>query len=301
MVNETKLTELYPGWMNSGIFADLNSFDVPWKDKNISQQLDIAYYGNRSGDKIISTLLEKIDPDNRELTAGERQTVANMIFAVCGDNWSRLWNTLSLEYNPIENVDAYLTETTDSSGNRDTNDTITSTGTDTHVASGTDTMKRSGSDTHTVDGTETTDNTGTVGNSGSTGTDRNIESGIAGFNSGDYSNSDNQVLKETVTANNTETRNTKDATTTHNTDAESIDTTDATDYGRTDTETKDLTDKHTGNEQSTGKVEHTLHRHGNIGVTTSQQMIEAERELWKWYFFDVVFADVDKFLTISVY
>ena len=46
----------------------------------------------------------------------------------------------------------------------------------------------------------------------------------------------------------------------------------------------------------------TLKRSGNIGVTTSQQMIESERELWLWNFFrDIVFPDVAKALTISLY
>ena len=46
----------------------------------------------------------------------------------------------------------------------------------------------------------------------------------------------------------------------------------------------------------------TLKRTGNIGVTTSQQMIESEIELWKWnYFTDIVFPDIAKALTISLY
>ena len=46
----------------------------------------------------------------------------------------------------------------------------------------------------------------------------------------------------------------------------------------------------------------TLTRSGNIGTTTSQMMIESERELWLWNFFrDIVFPDVAKALTISLY
>ena len=45
-----------------------------------------------------------------------------------------------------------------------------------------------------------------------------------------------------------------------------------------------------------------LTRSGNIGVTTSQQMIESERKLWLWDFFDsVVYPDIDKILTIQIY
>lgn len=47
--------------------------------------------------------------------------------------------------------------------------------------------------------------------------------------------------------------------------------------------------------------QHLLTRHGNIGVTTSQQMIQSEIELRKADFFNIVFADLDKILTINIY
>ena len=47
--------------------------------------------------------------------------------------------------------------------------------------------------------------------------------------------------------------------------------------------------------------ERDLTRSGNIGVTTSQQMIESERSLWMWDFFKIVYSDVDKVLSIPLY
>ena len=45
-----------------------------------------------------------------------------------------------------------------------------------------------------------------------------------------------------------------------------------------------------------------LERSGNIGVTTSQQMLQSERELWIWNFFrDVVFPDLDSVLVLGIY
>lgn len=45
-----------------------------------------------------------------------------------------------------------------------------------------------------------------------------------------------------------------------------------------------------------------LKRSGNIGVTTSQEMIESERKLWLWDFFDtIVYPDIDRILTIQTY
>lgn len=58
----------------------------------------------------------------------------------------------------------------------------------------------------------------------------------------------------------------------------------------------------TDNETVTDTHSYMLTRSGNIGVTTSQQMLESERSLWRWSFFqDVVFPDIDKILTLAIY
>lgn len=45
-----------------------------------------------------------------------------------------------------------------------------------------------------------------------------------------------------------------------------------------------------------------LTRHGNIGVTTSQQMAQSEIDLWQWNFIeDVIYKDLDDILTIEAY
>ena len=45
----------------------------------------------------------------------------------------------------------------------------------------------------------------------------------------------------------------------------------------------------------------TLHRYGNIGVTTNQQMVEAERSLRMWNYFNSVYKDIDSVLAIRIY
>lgn len=45
----------------------------------------------------------------------------------------------------------------------------------------------------------------------------------------------------------------------------------------------------------------TTTRSGNIGVTTTQQMIMAEREVWMWNFFDQVYKDIDSVLALPFY
>lgn len=44
-----------------------------------------------------------------------------------------------------------------------------------------------------------------------------------------------------------------------------------------------------------------LTRSGNIGVTTSQQMLQSEIDLRKWIFYDNIMIDIDKILTLSIY
>ena len=57
----------------------------------------------------------------------------------------------------------------------------------------------------------------------------------------------------------------------------------------------------TGTYQSKTTYNTTLKRSGNVGVTTSQQMAQSEIELWKWLYFEDVFKDLDKILTLDTY
>lgn len=51
----------------------------------------------------------------------------------------------------------------------------------------------------------------------------------------------------------------------------------------------------------TRKGSKTLTRRGNIGVTTTQQMLESERRLWFWSLVEQAFEDVDEILTSNYY
>lgn len=55
----------------------------------------------------------------------------------------------------------------------------------------------------------------------------------------------------------------------------------------------------TSNTVGATEEEEELHRSGNIGVTTTQKMIEEERRLWIWNYFDQVFSDLDQVLALS--
>lgn len=364
-MNLNRLIDIYPSWMISGIFTDLQVHNVPWKDKDISADLNIAYYGQHSGDKIISPFVEKFLSSDGSLNNESRAKIASAIYMVCGENWRKLWDTTIQEYDLLDNTNAYISETTTTEQNTDTTDNGTNKGTVTHAITGNDTTTDSGTVNHSITGndtttdsgtvgrgttgtdtttetgtidhgttgTDTTKETGTVSTEGTTGTDRTVNNDIYGFNSSDPSNADKQTGNDKTTASQTETRNlsntvehgttetetrnlsnaVKHGTTEtetrdlsnkveHNTtDLETRDLSNKIEHNTLDTETRDLSDSRTGNEKVNGTITHETHRHGNIGVTTSQQMLQEERDLWQWYFYEYVFKDIDRFLTISVY
>lgn len=75
-----------------------------------------------------------------------------------------------------------------------------------------------------------------------------------------------------------------------------------TDSG-SDVRTYDLSngDDTTVTQDNEGTEHEELHRSGNIGVTTTQQMLESERRLWLWNYFDQIFKDLDRELALMVY
>lgn len=301
MADYKRLNDVYSGWLTSGIFSDLQNFDVPWKDKNINHDLDIAYHGNHSGDKIVSVLIDKLLNDDGTISQDNRNKIASSLFAVYGENWIKLWNTTVQEYNLLDNTDAYITETTNTEQNTNSSNNGTDTGTVTYKQTGTDTTTGTGTVTHAITGDDTTKQTGTVTTGGQSTESSTDASSIYGFNSGSASNADSQSRNGTTDVNQTETRNTEDKLTHNTTDTETRNTEDTLTHDTTNTETRDLQTGQTGTEKVTGTITHETHRHGNIGVTTNQQMLEDERKLWNWYFYNYVFTDIDKFLTIGVY
>lgn len=74
----------------------------------------------------------------------------------------------------------------------------------------------------------------------------------------------------------------------------------------TDTETHNtiadtgtITDAGTASNSET--IEHTLRRHGNIGVMTAAQLVGGEIELWKWTFIIQVMEDISHLTALAVY
>lgn len=300
LMNRKTLNDVFPDWATGGgIFSVLQTFPVPWQDETIgesdlSASLDLEYHGNVSGDKLCSPLINKF-MSGEILTDAEKQVIATAIIAVCGVNWGEMWETLSYEYDPIENYSMTETMLDDETvieygktHTRTDNLNHAKTGTETQTPNTTDTRTPNTTDTETPNTTEThTPNT-------TTETDR----GVYGFNSVTDIPADTQT--QTQTGTNTTTRTGTNTITHTGTDTLTRTGQDTLTYNTNDVDTGTQTDADTGSDTHTRN--YTLTRSGNIGVTTSQMMIESQRNLWLWNFFrNVVFPDLDRVLTLRIY
>lgn len=328
---------------NNGIFTYIrNSLtNAPEYLQDITV-LNEDYYYRHSGHKNISPLVKHFLGDNGKLNTDNSYKIARMIINAYKDNWDKVYNALTIDYSPIENVDEYLTETTDRTGNTTTSNSNTHSGTDNRSKTGTETLTQSGSDTTTKTGTEGTEGKFDQSNyhheyisnveNNPNGTSETVN-GIAGFNSDDYSKDTKSTttVKQKVTTlrrtlsvkvdsdgnpkkdengeeipdpdhNSDKISNTHSDTTTYNTtEAENIDKTDTTSYNVSDDENINITDSGSGKEDTTGNEKHELRRHGNVGVTTNQYMINEELKLRKNIFVNEMFADIDTYMTIPLY
>lgn len=317
----TTLNEAWgPGWINAGIFSVLTAggWSPPWAgDVPTTPPLNAQYHGNYSGSKLTSPLVDGLLVDGL-LPDSAKAELADVIRSMFSMNWGKLWETLKFEYNPIENYD--MTETgEDVTTGTDKGETSRST---TYGRQEAHDFRDETTDTGTVDISKTSEgdtDRKTTGNidrkHGETITTirqgtQEREHGVYGFNTVEEAapashDTDTENITNTDTHGGTDTDTSTGTETNHQTGTE------------TDKETRSLsvdkdttgTIKHTGtdteegttSEEKNSTLEHTLTRRGNIGVTTSQQMIEQERALWVWKFFDQVFKDIDTVLTSPIY
>ena len=320
----TKLIDVYFDWLNYGPFYNLNQYDVPWKSLNIYGILDKLYLSTR-GEKPISPMLKmfiEVDPNNVHdvyFDSENQDHVAHMLYQMFAQKWAKIYEALAAEYNPISNYDMTETGT----------DTTTKTGTDRHSKTGTDAHSISTNERNYLD-TDESGNVGTLTTKSSvnvtTSTNTDIkaatasdlttshgtdEHSVSGFNSGSYvdgtqdthgndnvsgSASDNYTATTGSAANNYQTTlgsadNNTEEIIDEQIHVKSGNITDSLSHNVTDLETVDLEDETT----------HTLSRTGNIGVTTSQQMQQSSIELWQYKYFEEVFKDIDRYLTLSIY
>lgn len=248
MLEMLNLMEAIPYWTNKGFFQSIrtvSSAEIPW-DSSDDALLDFYFFSQHSGKKLISPMLE-MKLSHEGATAGtvpesDFLTICKVVYAIFGRNWNKLYATLDLNYNPIENYSMVEHEVNLDNENSTRTPNLTTT------------------EYPDLETTVTPENYTTTTNNK-----------IYGFDSSTASPSDDSIVTESGS--------------------------------RSTTQTGSNTTKETGTDQNASirNGDRTLTRSGNIGVTTSQRMIESERKLWDWFFFSQVFKDLDSMLTLSIY
>lgn len=109
----SRLIDHFASWMTGGgIFATLTG--VPWEDDETVDKiaLDIEYFGNHSGLKESSPLVEKMTdwPNDEQLSSVEIGRLQQIIINKFSVSWVKIWDALIVHYDPIENYN--MTETT---------------------------------------------------------------------------------------------------------------------------------------------------------------------------------------------
>lgn len=178
-------------------------------------------------------------------------------------DFSQMYAALHAQYSPIENYDRTEDRTLKASHS--------GTDTDTNTLGTQVVTKRTGTEAVHTDGTESMTRTGTE-NTKETGTST-TEQQVSAYDASNY-----VPREKALSTPNLDTTRTPNLTDTHNPDL-------------TETRTPDLTDTSTNSGSDVKKtdyghvqddVEH-IRAHGNIGVTTNQQMIESELEMRMQY------------------
>lgn len=199
--------------------------------------------------------------------------------------WNELWATTQYEYNPIENYDR-----TEDGTDRDTHsgtDSDTHTGTDSDTHSGTDSNAHSGTDSYgntlSKTGKDTvTDTPDLLTSEGAY--NASTADPVNGLAPARHQGGEN--VSETVYGN---TETTNGSTTFGNVETTTHGHVITTTYGDT------VTTSH-GHVLTT---KHDLHVHGNIGTVTSQKMIQEQREVVSFNFYDKMIRDfMERFLVL---
>lgn len=203
-------------------------------------------------------------------------------FSIWKDSFDRIRLALSKEYNPIENYDRHedrrLARTAHEEGTGQ--EDIARGRSGSRKVDGTDVVQDGKTETHSgTDKTVGTDHTDTEsGSHQEANTDRNISAFNQGTNEATTPR-DRQSTTDITESTGAVTGNTsQDFTYGH------IVNTDGSRNGRTTEETAESEKENVGSKKSDsrdsqGSDHETLHAHGNIGVTTNQEMIEQETEM----------------------
>lgn len=308
-----KVNEKFPNWMTSGgntpdsftgfisnvVFPYFYAQDKPTFRYSYStnvfpsitvgtaaqwlSSLDVMFamrFGERTLRKIVEPF--NLHNDSTKSVTSENMAhtniLAQMINERFADKWNHIADALGLEYNPLENYDRTEDTTITDEGGKDGSN---------------ERSYNNYQNEKSISGGYSDEDTRGVEKGGKVKTERDTRDNIHGFNTTaiDGVPADYQKMIETV-----EYDPSGDAYS--ETNSGSIERT-YNQYKETEKPTGTYKDEYgetNGNERT---IDSSIH--GNIGVTSSQQMLTQEIEVRRNLLYDIVLNDIAEFLTISIY
>lgn len=135
-----KLSDAVSGWAEgNGIFEYLTN--PPWNYQGAAF-LDFDYFGNHSGDKPISPIVNKLLVDG-ELDQTALQKLAGIIKLKFYPIWERYWDTYTKEYDPLHNYSMSEEYEGESEGTDTTDEDVTTSSTQGDVVTATNSEQHS--------------------------------------------------------------------------------------------------------------------------------------------------------------
>ena len=244
--------------------------------------------------------------------------------------WQSLYESMFFRYNPIWNKDGTLKHTAREVRNLasgvtrqgSNGGTVTESGTDSRTRNLNETIERDEDSRRTIadtkSGYDTTTETPSTTETEQTvyGSNDTTENKVAAFNDSTYQNRDQSTTGKTGT----DTRTTgRTGTNTSRTDYNSGDSIDDQLISHNDDTSREVTETESGTSgktqtisntdsstetgSDTGTIEHTNTdvEQGNIGVTMTQQLIEAERNIVKFNIYDYIIESFKARFCVLVY
>ena len=196
-------------------------------------------------------------------------------------SFDRMAVALNTEYNALENYDRTEESTTSSSSSHSESGTHS----ETSEASGTSTASSSSTDTDDSTNSETRNFSQSDNGGGSN------ENTVSAFNSDSYTPHDKAVS----TNNNTHTDTGTGSTTVHDESGHTGNTEATTTSNDSTSGSNEASGSQSGQTTVTSRI------HGNIGVTTSQQMLESELKLREYDVYEYIAQDFENEFLMQIY
>lgn len=127
MNNINKLRDYFPDYLSTNsLFSKMSLLGAPWPQE-VGQDMDDVYFTMYSGIKNPTEfVLLHLNPDSQ---IANSLTIARIIYGICGENWTKLWEAFKAKYTPIDNYGITETVTRSQTSDRTVNKNVTNSDT----------------------------------------------------------------------------------------------------------------------------------------------------------------------------